>query len=236
MENENEELLHDSENENVVPQSTEENVNENIENIETGNQTENQTEDVQAETERDFKKEFKNLLKEHPEYQENLNEMMKARLARQEKDLKSEYEKRYGRLENVVKAGLETDDIEEATNKLEGFYKERGINIPSNNVSSYDPNDVEKLAKIDAEEVIDLGFNEIIYETDRLLKKGSTICQTEKNLNLNILQTKELNTKTKLSYKKPALKKSFIKVKNLKIFQRNSREANFLPKKFMNYF
>ena len=79
-----------------------------------------------VETPETTTKSLKELLKESPELQEEFNNMTKNRLERQKRDMES----KYSRLETVLNAGLGTSNMEEATTKLEGFYRQKGIDIP----------------------------------------------------------------------------------------------------------
>lgn len=103
--------------------------------------------------------------------QEEVDKILEKRLGRQETKLRKEYEKKYGRAETVLKAGLETDTFEDAINQLEDFYKKNGTEIPEYK-SVYDERDTQYLAQKDAEEIIDLGFEEVVEEVDRLAKIG----------------------------------------------------------------
>ena len=61
---------------------------------------------------------------------DNIKKRYKKRL---ENKLRKEYDKKYSRLENVVNAGLGTNNVDDATEKLTEFYEENGIKIPSSN-------------------------------------------------------------------------------------------------------
>jgi len=93
-----------------------------------------------------------------------------GKLAQQERRLRKEYEDKYSRVETVLNAGLGTNNLDEATNKLADFYKQRGINIPEE--PKYSNRDLDLLANAEADEIIKLGFDEIVEETDRLAEKG----------------------------------------------------------------
>lgn len=93
-----------------------------------------------------------------------------GKLAQQERRLRKEYEDKYSRVETVLNAGLGTSNLDEATNKLADFYKQKGINIPEQ--PKYSDRDLDLLANAEADEIIKLGFDEIVEETDRLADKG----------------------------------------------------------------
>ena len=89
---------------------------------------------------------------------------------RQESKIRDEYERKYSRVEEVLNAGLGTNDINEATEKLTEFYKEQGVNIPEQKLTTRQ----EKiLAEAEANEIIADGYNELVKEVDKLANKGA---------------------------------------------------------------
>ena len=101
--------------------------------------------------------------------QEEVNKIVKDRLSRQEDKLRNEYEQKYSKVENVLNAGLGTDNIEDATNRLTEFYKEKGIEIPEQKLTARQE---RMLANAEANEIIAGGYDEIVEEVDRLAQKG----------------------------------------------------------------
>lgn len=153
----NEEVLEQTnETENVDTQTTEENVDNVDEKVAK-----------QDETKTEEKKTLAEILKENPEYQEEYNSAMKNRLRRQKNSLEREYKEKYSKLENVLNAGLETANINEATEKLEKFYEGKGVKIPA---QEYSQSDLELIAKAEADSITD--YDELVDEVDRLAEKG----------------------------------------------------------------
>lgn len=102
---------------------------------------------------------------------EEVNAIVGKRLARQEARIRKEYDRKYGDLEDVLKAGMGKEDMGEITSDLRKFYVERkGINIPEK--PKYSERDNETLAKADADEIIRGGLEEVVEETDRLAAIG----------------------------------------------------------------
>ena len=125
-------------------------------------------EDVVTDTPENTTKSLKELLKESPELQEEFNNMTKNRLDRQKRDMES----KYSRLETVLNAGLGTSTMEEATHKLEGFYREKGIDIPQE--PQFSVEDIEALAERDAKKFIsEYDYEEVVEEVDRLANIGT---------------------------------------------------------------
>lgn len=100
---------------------------------------------------------------------EQVDNIISKRLARKEAKIRKEYERKYGGLESVVNAGLGTESVEEATNKLKDFYQSKGINIPITNTND----EVESnAARWEAEKIIESGYEDIVDEVDDLAKIG----------------------------------------------------------------
>ena len=99
-----------------------------------------------------------------------LTEKIDNAVRRREAKLRREFEEKYSRVENVLNAGLGTSNIEEATDRLTDFYKQKGINIPSE--PRYSQRDIEVLANAEANDIISSGLEEVIEEVDRLADKG----------------------------------------------------------------
>jgi hypothetical protein len=103
-----------------------------------------------------------------------VDEIVKKKLYRQEQKLNREFNKQmsnYKRAEEVLNAGLGTSNIEEATNNLTNFYKEKGITIPEYHEDRSE-HEIEVLAKDDAKTIIDSGYEDIVEEVDRLADIG----------------------------------------------------------------
>ncbi len=102
--------------------------------------------------------------------QEDVDRFVKDRLSRQEQKIREEYEQKYGRLEMVLKAGLETDNVEEATQKLTDFYKGQGVEIPETKLTARQE---QILAEAEVRDVINDGYDEIVKYVDKLAEKGA---------------------------------------------------------------
>jgi len=101
---------------------------------------------------------------------EQVDEMIAKKLARREAKIRKDYEKKYGKLENVLKAGTGEEDIDSIADTFEDFYTKRGIEIPQ--TSQYSQRDIEYLADRDANEIIEQGYDEIADELNRLSEIG----------------------------------------------------------------
>ena len=99
---------------------------------------------------------------------DEVDSMIAKKLARKEAKMRKEYAEKYGKLETVVNAGLQTDNIDDAVTKLTDFYTKRGISIPTE--PHYSERDLEVLANAEAEDIISGGYEDIVDETERLAK------------------------------------------------------------------
>jgi hypothetical protein len=113
--------------------------------------------------------------------QEEVNQMVGRRLARQESKIRKEYDRKYGELESVLRAGTGVEDVSEMASTFRNFYEQKGIEIPSE--PNYSARDIEILAKAEANDIINSGFEEVREEADRLAQLGvENMTQREKSL------------------------------------------------------
>lgn len=121
------------------------------------------------------------------DFNNKLDEVLPKKLARREAKIRKEYEKKYGQLENVLKAGLGVNSIDEATEQLTHFYTERGATIPTYS-NDYSSRDNEILAQGDFEEIISGStFKEIEEEANRLADIGLDNMSERERLTFNKL-------------------------------------------------
>lgn len=99
-----------------------------------------------------------------------LNEIVEKRLARNTAKIRKEYEKKYGDMETVLKVGTGKENVEEITDSLKKFYESKGIQIPQK--PAYSTEDIQVLAKADANDIIKAGLDDVKDELDRLSDIG----------------------------------------------------------------
>jgi hypothetical protein len=102
--------------------------------------------------------------------QEEVNDMMGKRLARQEAKIRKEYDRKYGELTEVLEAGTGKKGVDELKDTFHSFYASKGVQMPKK--PEYSAKDIEVLAKADAAEFINGGFEEVVEEVDRLAAIG----------------------------------------------------------------
>ena len=102
---------------------------------------------------------------------EQVDEMIAKKLARKEAKIRKEYDRKYGNLENVLRAGTGEDDIDKITDAFTNFYEtKKGIQIPK--TPQLSDRQVEVLANDEANTIIDAGYDEITEELNRLSEIG----------------------------------------------------------------
>ena len=105
------------------------------------------------------------------EFNAKLDEVLGKKIARKEAKIRKEYERKYGDLTDVLKAGTGKDDVGEMTDTFREFYTSKGIKMPTK--PQYTDKDVAVLAKHEADEIIRGGFEDVVEEADRLKEIGA---------------------------------------------------------------
>jgi hypothetical protein len=105
------------------------------------------------------------------EFNAKLDEVLGKKIARKEAKIRKEYERKYGNLEEVLKAGTGKESVEEMTDTFAKFYASKGIKIPEK--PNYTDKDIEVLANADASEIIRSGYEDVVEEVDRLAALGA---------------------------------------------------------------
>lgn len=142
---ENENLVTDIEQEDVVQEEVAENVEHTTE----------QTEKTYTEA----------------EFNAKLDEVLGKKIARREAKIRKEYDRKYGGLMDVLKAGTGKEDVGEITDTFGKFYESKGIKIQKK--PDYTAQDLETLARADADEIIRGGYEDVVDEVDRLTEIGA---------------------------------------------------------------
>lgn len=110
---------------------------------------------------------------------EEVDEIVGKRIARREAKIRKEYDKKYGKLERVLKAGTGKDNVEELVDTFKEFYQKNGIQIPEE--PRYSERDIEVLGRAEADDIIKSGMSDVIEEVDRLADLGlGNMSPTEK--------------------------------------------------------
>lgn len=149
--------------ENTEAQSVEE-IEEGIELTDTTSQEEE-------------KKEVKTYTAEEVEKMVNdrINNLLPKKIEREKRKMEKQYSDKlakYEETDSILKAGLGTKDISESNQRMREFYKEQGIDIPAYSKPRYSDEDEKILGQAEASKIIDLGFEEMQEEANRLATIG----------------------------------------------------------------
>lgn len=102
--------------------------------------------------------------------QDEVNEIVGKRVARKEARIRKEYDREYGDLVEVLRAGTGKENVGEITDTFRGFYEKKGIRI--NKKPEYSTEDIEILARAEADNIIRAGYEDVVEEVDRLTDVG----------------------------------------------------------------
>ena len=164
-------------------------------------------------------KSLKELLKEHPEYQDEMNDIMESRVNRERKKLDRDYQKKlskYEELAYLTKAGLKAESDDDALEKTRDFYGKQGIRYTPNRSAREE----EILASADVEEILENAdsIEEIESEVQRLNNK-SNISNREKLIAQKL--TEEIYNRRRISeLSKMGVKKEVYNSSEFKAFEK----------------
>jgi hypothetical protein len=176
--------------------------------------TEQVTENVEVTTE------------ETPKYTEaefnaKLDEVLGKKLARREAKIRKEYDRKYGNLEEVLKAGTGKESVEEMTDTFTKFYESKGIKLPEK--PNYTAKDIEVLANADASEIIRAGYEDVVEEVDRLAALGADNMTAREKAYFKVLAEHRQNTERQSELAKIGVTEE---VYNSKEFQDFAKQFN----------
>ena len=102
--------------------------------------------------------------------QEEVDAIVGKRIARTEAKITKKFERKYGQLEEVLRAGTGKENVEEMTDTFRDFYIKKGVQMPQK--PAFDDADIETLAKHDAQIIISGGYDDVVEEVERLADIG----------------------------------------------------------------
>lgn len=103
--------------------------------------------------------------------QEEVDAIVGKAKARAKAKVEKDYQRKYGNLEDVLRAGTGKESVEEMTDTFAEFYRGKGINIPEK--PKYSQKDLEVLARAEANEIISSGYEDVVEEVERLSAVGA---------------------------------------------------------------
>jgi hypothetical protein len=126
------------------------------------------------------------------EFNAKLDEVLGKKLARREAKIRKEYDRKYGNLEEVLKAGTGKESVDEITDTFTKFYEGKGVVIPKK--PNYSEKDIETLARAEANEVIHSGYDDVVEEVDRLTELGVENMTAREKMYFKVLAEHRQNT------------------------------------------
>ena len=102
--------------------------------------------------------------------QEEVDAIVGKAKARTKAKIEKDYQRKYGGLEEVLKAGTGKESVEEMTDTFTEFYRNKGFDIPKK--LNHSQKEAEILARADAEDIISGGYEDVVEEVDRLAEIG----------------------------------------------------------------
>lgn len=102
--------------------------------------------------------------------QDEVNDIVGKSKARERAKITKQFEREYGGLVDVLKAGTGKESVEELKDTFTDFYSKKGIQLRK--TPEYTDSDLEVLAKADAQEFINAGYEDVVEEVERLTNIG----------------------------------------------------------------
>ena len=103
--------------------------------------------------------------------QDEVNDIVGKAKARTRAKIEKDYQRKYGDLEDVLRAGTGKESVEELTDTFKDFYQKKGIKLREK--PTYSARETEILARAEAEEIINSGYEDVVEEVDRLTQIGA---------------------------------------------------------------
>lgn len=103
--------------------------------------------------------------------QEEVDAIVGKRVGRSEAKIRKEYDRKYGSLMETLRAGTGKESVEEVNDTFQKFYASKGVKMPEK--PNYSAKDIEVLARAEADEFINAGFEDVVEEVDRLAAIGA---------------------------------------------------------------
>lgn len=150
-------------------------------------------------------------------FEEKVEERLIRDRAKRDRNYQKELSK-YKKLENIMKAGLGVETLDDAISKSSNFYSEQGIDIPELK-DSYSERDEKILAKADAKEIIDLGKDEMEAEANRIANIPESKRTIREKTMFDSLCKELLNIKAKEELKSKGYDTSILNNKDFQDFR-----------------
>ena len=206
---ENEEMLEQTnETENTETQTAE----ENVEGIELTDTSEEVGENEET-TETEEKEEVRTFT------QNEVDEIVKRRLARKERDYQKELSK-YKDTDNVLRSTMNLSEDDDVNLKVREYYEAEGIKLPDRYNPGLSVDDLEALGERDAKYFIADGYDAMADEANRLAAKKYENLNPREKATFNILAEKLTEEKTRKELLSLGANEEILKDENFKSFRK----------------
>ena len=165
--------------------------------------------------------------------QEEVDAIVGKRLARQETRIKRDYDRKYGDLVDTLKAGTGKEDVGEMADTFKKFYESKGIKI--NKKPDYSAQDIETLARHDADEIIRSGYEEVVDEVDRLAELGASKMTAREKAVFKVLAEHRQNAERTKELAEIGVTEDVYNSKEFKEFQSMFKEDTPISKVYEQY-
>lgn len=173
------------------------------------------TENVEPTTEEVVEVEQPKVYTEE-EFNQRVDEIVGKRIRRKEAKIRKEYDRKYGNLEQVLRAGTGIETVEEMTGTFRDFYESKGKTMPTE--PTYSEKDTNILARAEAEDIINAGFEDVIEEVDRLADIGLENMSSREREVFGILANYRQNTEQSRDLERIGVTKDVYDSKEFKDF------------------
>jgi hypothetical protein len=167
------------------------------------------------------------------EFNAKLDEVLGKKIARREAKIRKEYDRRYGDLVDTLKAGTGKEDVDEINDTFKQFYQKKGISIPQK--PNYTAQDIETLARADADEIIRSGYEEVVEEVDRLLDLGAANMSPREKAMLKVLAEHRKSAENGKELEKLGVGADVYDSKDFKEFRSMFKEDTPISKVYEHY-
>ncbi len=145
-----------------------------------------QTENVEQTTEETP------VIEEKKYTQAEVDAIIGKKKSRWETKIRKEYDRKYGELEDVLRAGTGKDSVDDMTDTFKNFYRSKGVKMPEK--PKYTDREIEVLARAEANEFISEGFDAVVDEVDRLTEIGAAKMTDKEKALFRVLAEHRQNT------------------------------------------
>lgn len=202
--------------EKVEAETTEE-MSGGIELTDTSDAEEKQTDEVPEEEEQEEKPKGRYVT------DEEINELVDRRVSRKMRKFEREHAKDladYQDNEAILKEVVGGKDISEINSNLRDYYKEQGINLPEKKTVGLSDREIEILAKADANEFIEDGYDSMLNEANRLANIGYKNLDLRNKVIFDTLAEKLTEEKDKKELKSLGVKEELLNDQKFKDFKK----------------